>query len=257
MAKEIITDLEALHAPSEKIAFFDETGTHHEETDEIVGAIKAVMEERKDVIALSAPQIGIRKRAFCIRFGDEIKAFVDPIVTKKSDYKIAVETCASMPNKEILLARPEDITVVYNDANLKYEDNKLLGPAARLFEQQANLLDGVTPDELGLVSDINEDGPLTDLTEEELKQVIEIYKQFAEAKKKAIVDSLDDETDKAIYKHMKLTEDVITGRVEIMDNPADAKASGNRKQRRDASKMIKRQAAKLKQKKNAEKGGKR
>ena len=60
------------------------------------------------------------------------------------------------------------------------EDNKLLGIAARLFDQQYQLLDGVSPADLGLVSDIEQDGSLSELTEEEFNQVIEIYKQFVQ-----------------------------------------------------------------------------
>ena len=39
-----------------------------------------------------------------------------------------------MPGKEII-ARPEEITVVYYTDDFKYEENKLVGPAAAIFDQ--------------------------------------------------------------------------------------------------------------------------
>jgi len=58
------------------------------------------------------------------------------------------------PGKEFVIGRPEEITVVYYNEDFKYEDNKLMGYAAALFDQQYQLLEGVLPDELGLMSDI-------------------------------------------------------------------------------------------------------
>ena len=60
-----------------------------------------LLEGDANLMAISAPQIGIEKRIFCIKFNDEIKTFINPIITKKSDYKIVTETC-SMPGKRNL-----------------------------------------------------------------------------------------------------------------------------------------------------------
>ena len=50
-----------------------------------------------------------------------------PIITKKKGVNIVIETCASMPGKEIVIGRPEEITVVYYSDEFNYEDNKLVG----------------------------------------------------------------------------------------------------------------------------------
>ena len=154
----IITDIEVLSAPAEPLTFLTEQGAQTEEGTEIVNKIKEVMEANKELLALAAPQIGINKRIFCLRFNDQIKTFINPIITKKKGLNIVIETCASMPGKEIVIGRPEEVTVVYYNDEFKYEDNKLVGVAASLFDQQAQILDGVLPSELGLVSDIEEDG---------------------------------------------------------------------------------------------------
>ena len=95
-----------------------------------------MLDANPDILALAAPQIGINKRIFCLRFNDQIKVFINPIITKKKGLTIAVETCCSMPGKEIVIGRPEEVTVVYYNEEFKYEDNKLLGAAASLLRQR-------------------------------------------------------------------------------------------------------------------------
>ena len=243
--KEVIKDISQLKEPAKPLEFLTEKGIEKEEGESIIKALKEALDADKSIIALSAPQIGINKRIFCIRFAETIKTFINPIVTKKADYKIAVETCASMPGKEIVVARPEDITVIYYNDTFKYEDNKLLGAAARIFDQQTNFLDGVTPDELGLVSDINEDGPLGTLTDEEFQEVVKIYKQLIEVKSKALQEAIkaDEEASKQ-YKHLQFAEKVIHDEVQVVDNTPTQKL--NRAQRRALDKQTKQLATKLK-----------
>ena len=221
--KEIIIDTTKLIEASKPVKFINEDGSLDKEAvTTIVNDLKEVLEANDNLFALSAPQIGIDARIICIKFNDAIKSFINPVITKKLKYSIQGETFASMPGKEILITRPEEITVVYYTEDLKYEDNKLLGPAARLFDQQAQLLDGVLPSELGLVSDIEYDGSLKDLTEEEFKEVIEIYKQFIKSKIATLEKSInEDEVLAKEYRTLKFTEDVITGHTLVIHGDGD------------------------------------
>ena len=221
---EIIKDIEKLTNPAAPLQFLTEQGTEKDEGLRIISQIKEVMEADQTILALSAPQIGIDSRIFCIRFNDQLKTFINPIVTKKGKYEIKPETFVSMPGKEILITRPEELTVVYYTEEFKYEENKLLGAAARLFDQHCQLLDGVTPAELGLVSDVETDGSLADLTEEEITQVTDIYKQFIKAKSAALQNGIeqDPELEKA-YRQLKFTEKVITGEALVIENEAEEK----------------------------------
>ena len=220
---EIIKDLEKLTSPVAPLQFLTEQGTMKEEGLGIIEKLKEVMEADKTILALTAPQIGIDSRIFCIRFNDQIKTFINPIVTKKGKYEIRPETFVSMPGREILITRPEELTVVYYTDEFKYEENKLLGAAARLFDQSCQLLDGVTPAELGLISDVEVDGSLADLTEEEITQVITIYKQFIKAKADALQKEIkeDPEVEKA-YKQLKFTEKVINGEALVIEDEQTA-----------------------------------
>ena len=216
---EIIKDIEALKEPAKPLEFLTEQGTEKEEGLEIIGKLKEAMEVDSTILALSAPQIGINTRIFCIRFADQIKTFINPIVTKKGKYEIKPETFVSMPGKEILITRPEELTVVYYTEEFKYEENKLLGAAARLFDQHCQLLDGVVPAELGLVSDVETDGSLADLSDEEITQVTEIYKQFIKAKSAALQTEIEKDPDlEKAYKQLKFTEKVITGEALVISD---------------------------------------
>ena len=234
----LITDLNILAEPCTQVMLTDEKGVNLNEALGIINEIKQVMEADKSILALSAPQIGIKKRVFCIRFQDTIKAFVNPIITKKANFKISHEACASMPNKEIVIIRPEELTVVYYNDDIKYEENKMLGMAARLFDQQTQFFDGVTPAEIGLVSDVNKDGSLADATEDELKEIYMFYKKFIEVKAEAAKKTIEaDATLSTQYKHLRFTEDVITGKAQIISNEPEIKM--NRAQRRATTKMAK------------------
>lgn len=220
--ESIIFDLEKLAQPSEPLTFLSEEGAKTEEGLEIITKIKETMESYPELLALSAPQIGINKRIFCLRFNDQIKTFINPIITKKKGLNITIETCASMPGKEIVIGRPEEITVVYYNDEFIYEDNKLLGVAASLFDQQAQILDGVMPNELGLVSDIAEDGKIE---EEDLAEIIPFYKDtFLPSRIASLNKAIEaDEDASKDYKHLKFTEGVINGRIAVLEPESDTK----------------------------------
>ena len=216
--KEIITDLTRLLEAVKPISLTTDDGNlNKEEINNIVNDLKEVMQSSESIFVLAAPQIGINARIICIKFSDGIKSLINPIVTKKSKYIIKPETCASMPGKEILISRPEEITVVYYNEDLKYEENKFLGAAASLLDQAYQFLDGVTPEALGLISDIEYDGPLSELTEDEFKQVVKIYKKFIKSKISTLEKNISEDPELAKeYRQLKFTESVINGKAAVI-----------------------------------------
>ena len=236
--KEIITKLKLLETPSEPLTFITDQGFEMDEGKEIIAELKEILSNSPDIITLAAPQIGINKRIFCIKFSDTIKTFINPIITKKSGTVIAPETFSSMPGKEILIGRPAEITAVYYNEDFKYEDNKFLDEAARLFDQQCQLLDGVLPNELGLVSDIKRDGSLKKLSEAEMHQLVDIYKKYITTKTASMSQVLQNDKElNTQFNKLKFTEDVINGRTQVVaDNPLPKL---NRQQRRAAKKLHK------------------
>jgi len=224
--EQIITDLSILAEPAEPLKFLTDVGVEKEEGDKIIAKIKSVMDEDKTILALTAPQIGIKSKIFCIRFNDVIKTFINPIVTKKEKFVIRPETFISMPGQEILITRPEEVTVVYYTEEYKYEENKLLGAAARLFDQSVQLLDGVTPADLGLVSTVEIDGSLADCTEEEINELVDFYKnKYIPTKAAAMEAAVKNDPELAEkYKELQFTEKVITGHANIIGKNISPKA---------------------------------
>ncbi len=235
----IITDITKLNEPAKPIEFLTETGIDKTEVTEIVDRLVTEL-KNSSANAISGPQIGLDSRIFGIKFDDTIKVFINPIITKKDAYVIAPEICVSMPNKEILITRPEEVTAVYYNAELKYEENKFLGAAARIFDQQCQFLDGITPADLGLVSDITEDGSFADMSEEELKEAQEIYIKYIKLKTEAFNKALaeEDEATTKLYNRLKLAENVINGRAQVVKEPT--KMNLNRATRRAMAKASKR-----------------
>jgi hypothetical protein len=121
-----------------------------------------------------------------------------------------------MPGKEIVIGRPDEVTVVYYNEDFNYEDNKLVGVGASLFDQQAQILDGVLPSELGLVSDIVEDGKIEDA---DLAEIIPFYKDtFLPSKLNCLKTAIEADKDIAkAYQHLKFTEGVINGRIAVLE----------------------------------------
>lgn len=220
--EKIIEDLEKLRTPAEPLKFIKETGYDKTEGLEIIAKLKEIMEANKHILTLTAPQIGINKRIFVIRFDNSIKFFIDPIITKKSGVIIAPETFLGLPNKEILISRPKEITAVYYTEDFKYEENKFIDAAARVFDQSAQVLDGILPDVLGLVSDINEDGPLADLSENEIKELTDFYKNYVKVKLKSLEKAIKEDADLTKeYDSMKFSEGVVNGRIQVISDKED------------------------------------
>ena len=232
---EIIYDIDILSIPSEPLTFLTDQGAKTEEGEEIINKIKEVMNNNTELLALAAPQIGINKRIFCLRFNDQIKTFINPIITKKSGLKITVETCASMPGKEIVIGRPDEVRVVYYNDEFKYEDNKLVGAAASVFDQQAQILDGILPSELGLVSDIVEDGKIE---EADLVEIIPFYRDtFLPSKLEGLRQAIDsDEETAKMFNQLKFTEGVINGRIAVVE--PEEEAAKRAKAKKTANKAV-------------------
>ena len=219
---EIIKDIEKLRVAAEPLKFIDKNVVDKTEGTDIINKLRDVMNENKAILALTAPQIGIKKRIFGIRFEDQLKFFIDPVIIKKSGLSIAPETFVGMDNKEILIGRPDEITAVYYTQDFKYEENKFIKEAARIFDQSMQVLDGILPDVLGLVSDITKVGSLAELNKDEIAEVIDFYKEYVNRKLAAIEKYLKGgkDLDKE-YRLLNFSENVINGRTKVISDEPD------------------------------------
>jgi len=144
-----------------------------------------------DGIGLAAPQVGVSKRIFVFRRGDEMHALINPKITKREGgRKVGNEGCLSIPGVQGKVAR--HVRVVITGRNEKgkpvefeCEDGEEQGRAATCVQHELDHLDGVmyidkvVPGSLSwLIEGVDEDGEETVLLDETtLEEVREAYKQ--------------------------------------------------------------------------------
>ena len=91
-------------------------------------------------IGLSANQIGIEERAFCMYTDLETQAtltlFNPRIVHKSVREERIVEGCLSFPGEEVAVTRPYAIVVKYEDEEKKLHKAKFSGITARVFQHE-------------------------------------------------------------------------------------------------------------------------
>lgn len=129
----------------------DEAILQDEKTlNQTINAIKLVLKS-EDMVALSAPQLGFNSRIFCIKFADgQIKTFINPLITKTEGVHLSREKCESIPDKEYLVLRHNDIVASYQLEDGKLDQNLFQGVVSEVFQQMCHLLDGVLISDFGL-----------------------------------------------------------------------------------------------------------
>ena len=100
-----------------------------------------------DGIGLSANQIGIWERAFCMMIDLETQETItcfNPRITKTyGDHVWFEEGCLSYPDEIINVKRPDRIVVKYEDEDKKVHKIKLDGFTARVFQHEYDHLEGI------------------------------------------------------------------------------------------------------------------
>jgi peptide deformylase len=206
---EIINDLDSLRQPAEPLEFISESGIQDAEGKEIIEKLHAVMAENTSLLTLAAPQIGINKRIFCIRFGkSDYRTFVNPIVENLSNPCLVPEACYSIPDKKFLMPRFSKVTLWSMTPLGKPESRTFVGMAATTVEHCMHHLDG------GLISDVGLE--LDDLwysaTDEEREEVSKLYLESLDLRNKQMQDEINADKDlKQINDASQFIESVRTG----------------------------------------------
>jgi peptide deformylase len=142
--------------------------------------------EAVDGAGLAAPQVGVSKRIFVFRRGDDVHAIVNPrIVRRVGERKIGSEGCLSIPGVQAKVPRHARVVVTGRDENGKAvewdcEDSDDQGRAATCVQHELDHLDGVlyidkaVPETISwLIEEIDEEGEevvaLHETTPEEIK----------------------------------------------------------------------------------------
>ena len=193
--KRIIKDLTKLNERVDEAVLSDE-----EKLNEDIQAIKEVLFKHKDYVCLAAPQIGIKSRIFCIKFANgDIRTFINPMITHSEGIHLSRESNLSIPDKEFIIPRNNDIQATYQTPVGKIESNLFQGAVSEIFQQMVNVLDGIMISDIGLeILEGWDEAP-----QEDRDQIIDMYlnslKLTSEDLKKEIDENPDlKEIDSAI-----------------------------------------------------------
>lgn len=150
--------------------------------------------EEADGAGLAAPQVGVSKRIFVFRRGEETHAIINPRIVRRSGGNvIGSEGCLSIPGVQAKVARHKRVVLEGRDENNKpvsyeCEDSEDEGRSATCAQHELDHLDGV------LYIDKVEPGTLSWLIEEEDETGEETV---------ALHDTTPDEI-RAVYKSKRL-----------------------------------------------------
>lgn len=214
LVKEIITDEIAL---SERATEID-VRTQSKEMREIVKALKDTM-RANNLTSLSAPAIGYNRRIFCIDFKDsEIKTFINPIIVQAKGMQLSVEKCSSIPGKEYMRPRNNDLMIIYQRPTGQVENRQILGMAAIVFQHEIDHLDGLLISDVG----IQIDQDFHDATDEEREEIISAYLDALDIKRTDVNTEIENNEElKQISDAAKFMESVYKGETQIEKEPIE------------------------------------
>jgi len=142
----IITDIEKLGERSDEINPAKEGAR----CQKVVLELKKLIKEN-NLDALTAPQIGESIRIMCIKFSnDDIKTFINPIISKVGDIRLSRETCSSIPGETYIRPRNATVDLMYLTPLGKPMSCHLIGGAAIKAQHAIDHLDGMLLPYVGL-----------------------------------------------------------------------------------------------------------
>lgn len=226
--KTIINDKSKLSDQCIEASFDDK------DTESIIKSIKNLLYKDSSLIALSAPQIGYKKRIFCIKFANgDIRTFINPMITHQKGIHGSIEQNVSVVGTW-LMPRFDEIEVMYQTPVAKIENNLLQGPVSEIFQQMNDLLNGVTLDDYGLEI-IPE---WYKATKEEQEEVIQSYLHDLKDRKETLDKEIEETPSlKEMNDAINFMTSVETGKT-ILEKQEE-KSTLNREQRRLQKKIEK------------------
>ena len=210
--KEIITDYDKL---SERCMEFDLT-KGNKEAQQIILELKNTIRANKNMLGLSANQIGHDKRIICLNFNGDIRTFINPIITNAVGFELSRETCNSIPGKTYIRTRNNKVSITYQTPLGKIESTDLVGVASTVFQHHLDHLDGLLLSDVGLEIDEEFDNaPI-----EEREAVIDMYLDSLDLTGKQLQEEVEnDEEGKQLIDAIKFIDSVNSGETVIESIP--------------------------------------
>lgn len=180
---------------------------------EIVSKIKKTM-RKNNLTSLSAPAVGYNKRIFCVDYSDnEIKTYINPVVSLREGIHLSREVCSSIPGKEYIIPRNNVINIYYQRPNGEVKIQEFKGLASNVLQHEIDHLEGITLDDMGLEIDKDFD----EATEEERLEIVNMYLDSLDIMLKDVKEDIENNEElKVISDRLNFTEAVVSGKVKLM-----------------------------------------
>lgn len=180
---------------------------------EIVSKIKRTM-RKNNLTSLSAPAVGYNKRIFCVDYSDnEIKTYINPVVSLREGIHLSREVCSSIPGKEYIIPRNNVINIYYQRPNGEVKIQEFKGLASNVLQHEIDHLEGITLDDMGLEIDKDFD----EATDEERLEIVNMYLDSLDIMLKDVKEDIENNEElKAISDRLNFTEAVVSGKVKLM-----------------------------------------
>lgn len=177
---------------------------------EITANIKKTM-RKNGLTSLSAPGIGYNKRVFCIDFSDqEIKTFINPVITNAEGLQLAKEICSSIPGKEYIRPRNTTVDIIYETPTGKIKTNRFSDVAAFVIQHEIDHLECVTLKDIGL--EIESD--FEEATQDERNEIINMYLDSLDLRQKDLDTEIESDDElKVVSERLKFTEALAKGEI--------------------------------------------
>ena len=212
---EYITNIDELSDSSLEVDF----DTDKKRISEIVEKLKYRI-SKDNLIAISAPQIGEKVRIFCIRFTtkqngktfDKVHTFVNPVIVGMKGFVLDREKDISLPDREFIIARNNDINVMFQTEKGESVEHKFSGKIAAFIQLMVDHLDGILLTDMGLEIDHLFD----EATEEERNELLKAYTEWIiDYQEKLTKDIAEDEELSSMNDAIKFIQSVRSGETNL------------------------------------------
>lgn len=184
----IITDIEQLSYRCDEVLDLRKENQH---IQQIILALKSKIREDK-LVGLAANQLGFDKRIMVIAFGDDLRTFINPVISNAVGLTACIETCPSLPGKKFLRLRNEKVSITYTDPLGKVLTAKdLIGKAASVAQELIEHLDGVVLSDIGMELEKDFDTA----SAEEKAELIKAYCDTMDVKLRDVKQEIENDKD--------------------------------------------------------------
>lgn len=191
------------------------------EMREAILKIKEVMRDN-NFLALSAPQIGIPLRIFCVKDKEGLHSFINPMIKKSVELAFSREKDEGFPDIEYLHPRSSKIVVNYQTPLGDMKATTVVGYSAFMVQRMIDHLNGVNIWDIGLELDDQWDKA----TEDERAEVLQAYMQSLDLMSKKLDDEIA--ADEDLTKQKKAIEfehALVSGQVKVEQTKVSAEDS--------------------------------